>query len=63
MSMTWRVADIGCGDGVDLFLSRKRLRELNLGIALGFAHVDGNHDSLSPNPKINQTARGLVTRS
>src|SRR5271163_4989495 len=42
----WRVADIGCGEGVDLFLIRRRLLELNPGVALSFAGVDGNHDSL-----------------
>jgi SAM-dependent methyltransferase len=42
----WRVPDIGCGDGIHLFLIRKRLLELNPGVPSSFTGVDGNHASL-----------------
>ena len=40
------MVDIGCGDGVDFFLIRRRLLELNPGAQLSFVGVDGNHESL-----------------
>jgi ubiquinone/menaquinone biosynthesis C-methylase UbiE len=45
-SPAWRMADIGCGDGVDLYLIRKRLLESKPGAPLSFLGIDGNHDCL-----------------
>src|ERR1700730_14568643 len=42
----WRAMDLGCGDGVDFFLIRRKILELNSGASLSFIGVDGNPESL-----------------
>lgn len=42
----WKAIDVGCGDGVDAYLIRKKLLGLGFGTPALFVGVDGNPESL-----------------
>jgi ubiquinone/menaquinone biosynthesis C-methylase UbiE len=46
VSPAWRVVELGCGDGVDFFLLRKKILELSRGASVRFIGAEGNPDAL-----------------